>query len=429
MVSIVILQSVTFLYADEAECEEPLRVHVAATQYTTVGIRLISIGDDPELGPFLGVLKNDLMFSGQFSVSETIVSTTPTKSMFADIAQEGYPLTLIIEKKNADMINWRLYDTDLAYMVQGQTHPKKDNNLRGWAHALSDIIWPALTGKPGFFSTKIAYCKAVHLPRKKADCRAICVADYDGSNEQRLVQTPTINLAPRWNKDSKHPLLFYSEYTNKNIRLMTVSMNGKRRIASNFDGINMQPSFSGDGKRVVYCASRADGNCHLYYYENNVLKRLLGSEGNYLSPTLSADGSRMYYCSDHETDKPRIYRYDFDTKKVTSITDHGSAMAPCYSSAAHKVVYSKFVKGVVQLFCYDEDTGKHVQITSDPGNKDEPCWSPCGNYVLYCVDKGSKGRIAQLNLLTQKTRYLTEPGDDCTYPTWSDRYERYPVLG
>jgi tol-pal system beta propeller repeat protein TolB len=408
--------------------EEPLQVHVAATDYTRVGIKIIAIGNDEDFTSFISILKNDLSFSGQFTISASLLDQVPNRSFFTAVAKEGYPLTLILEKKGDDAINWRLYDTGLGQMVKGQTHPKKENTIRGWAHALADIVWPELTGKAGFFSTKIAYCKAVHLPHKKSDCRYICVADYDGSNEQLLVKTPTINLAPRWNRDSKKPLLFYSEYTSKNIRLMAVDMKGRRRIASNFDGINMLPTFSADGKKCVYCASRADGNCHLYYFEKSVLKRLLSADGNHVSPSLSADGSHMYFCSDYETGKPHIYRYDFENEKITRITEHGSAMAPSYSSAARKVVYSKFVHDVVQLFCYDEVTGKHAQITTDKGNKDEASWSPCGNYLLFSVDKGRKGRVAQLNLLTKELRYITGQTDDCTYPIWSDRYDQFPVI-
>jgi Tol biopolymer transport system component len=211
---------------------------------------------------------------------------------------------------------------------------------------------------------------------------------------------------------------------------MSVDMQGRRRIASNFDGINMLPTFSGDGKRVVYCASRADGNCHLYYFEKNVFKRLLSADGNHVSPSLSADGSHLYFCSDYETGKPHIYRYDFDTQtqKPKRITEHGQAMAPSYSSVARKVAYTKFVDSVVQLFCYDEVTGKHAQLTFDKGNKDEVSWSPCGNYLMFSVDEGSKGRIAQLNLLTNERRYITKSTDDCTYPSWSDRYDHFPVI-
>ena len=375
---------------EEKKADEPLRVHVAATDYMRVGIKVIAIGNDDDFLTFLSVFKNDLSFNGQCSVSVSALDRVPDRAIFEYLTKEGYPLTLTIEKKGSDMIDWRLYDSGLGQMVQGKAHPRNNHSIRAWAHKLTDAVWPELTGQEGFFSTKIAYSKSVTLPRKKGNCRYICIADYDGSNEQFLVTTPTINIGSRWNKDAKNPLLFYSEYTNKNVRLVSVDMKKRRHIASNFDGINMLPTFTGDGKRVIYCASRADGNCHLYQYEQKELKLLLGGNGNYVSPSISADGSHMYLCADYETGKPAIYRYDFDTQKMTRITEHGSAMAPCYSSTVRKVAYTKFVKGVVQVFCYDEITGKHTQLTTDKTNKDEVSWSPCGNYLLFPLIRAAR---------------------------------------
>ena len=94
----------------------------------------------------------------------------------------------------------------------------------------------------------------------------IYIADYDGSNEECIVQTPTINVSPRWNNDGKRPLLFYSENTNSNMRMMAVDLHKKRVVASNFDGLNMLPAFAPDGKSVIYCATRGDANCHLYHW-------------------------------------------------------------------------------------------------------------------------------------------------------------------
>ena len=123
----------------------------------------------------------------------------------------------------------------------------------------------------------------------------MCIADFDGSNPQIIVDIPTITIAPRWNNDPLRPLLFYSEHTNKNLRLMMVDMHKQRHIASNFDGINMLPAFSLDGKRVIYCASRGDGECHLYLYDKQNFKKLTHNKGNNVSPTLSADGSIVYF--------------------------------------------------------------------------------------------------------------------------------------
>ena len=145
----------------EQENEEPFRVHVGTTQYTRVGLKLIGIGQDPDLTTLIEILKKDLMFSGQFIVSETILENVPKRSFFTSVAKEGYPLTLIIEKKDGDVFIGDLYDTALGHMVKGQTHPKKDNNAAWMGAWTCRYTLARVDRQVGFFSTKIAYCRAV----------------------------------------------------------------------------------------------------------------------------------------------------------------------------------------------------------------------------------------------------------------------------
>ncbi len=96
-----------------------------------------------------------------------------------------------------------------------------------------------------------------------------------GSHEQVLVNTPTVNIMPRWNKDNRKTLLFYSEYTNENVRMVMTDMKRERHIASDHDGITMPASFSDDGKTAVYSASNNNGTCQLHYQDKEYLNNCI----------------------------------------------------------------------------------------------------------------------------------------------------------
>jgi len=290
--------------------------------------------------------------------------------------------------------------------VQGKKYAKRGTYQAGWGHNLADVIWPALTGQAGFFSTKIAYCKEVRM-RKKKKITHIYIADYDGSNEQLLVDTPTVTIAPRWNNDTKNPLLFYSEYTNANVRLMVADMHKHSKISSNFDGVNMVPAFSKDGKQVVYCASRGDGSCHIYHYANGICKRITRNRGNNVSPTFSDDNTTIYFSSDFQTELPQIFSYNLKTEALERITQGGYCACPSYH-AKRGLVYAK---------------------RADAGDKDEPSWSSCGNCLFFSCERTGKNRIALLNLLTNERRYLTSEKQSCSYPSCSPVYDQVPVVG
>lgn len=324
-------------------------------------------------------------------------------------------------------IDWRLYDTTQAVMLKGSKYTKRGHVLRGWGHNVADDMWVALTGQEGFFSTKIAYCKNARITKKRT-IKHVYVADYDGSNEQQLVNVPTVSVAPRWNHDAKNPLVFYSEYTNSNVRMVAVNMHKKRRIASNFDGVNMLPAFSIDGKRVVYCASRGDGNCQLYCYDQGELKKLTHNAGNNVSPTFSDDGLKIFFCSDAQTGKPQIYCHDLVTSSLERLTQDGYCAAPSYCGKKNRIVYSKIIQGIMQLCIYDLVTKEHTQLTFDRGHKEECSWSPCGNYLLFSVEEGERSKIAMLNLLTNDRKYVTDSKYVCSYPSWSPVYDEFPVV-
>ena len=380
-----------------------------------------------ELDQVAKIIKKDLCFSRQFSVDITIFKKKPSKKTVQKLFEQGYLLAVFINMINkGTAIEWRLYDTAQAAMVQGKKYTKQKTCLTGWAHNITDMLWPVLTAQEGFFSSKIAYCKEI-MTKKGRSIKHICVADYDSSNEQIIVDTPTISIAPRWNKDMSNPLLFYSEHTNTNVRLMVVNTKKKSCIASNFDGINMLPAFSQDGKAVIYCASRGDGSCQLYRYEKNELKRLTNNTGNNISPSF-ADDSMIYFCSDFQTKKPQIYSYDLKKNELQRITSNGYCTSPSYCVKTGKLVYTKMIYGLMQLFIYDTKTKKHIQLTADAGNKQECAWSPCGNYILFAADYAGKSRIAFLNLLTKERRFLTAADKSCDYPAWSPCYEQFPVF-
>lgn len=373
------------------------------------------------------IMQQDFSFSDQFEVAVVMYDAVPGKVEMKKLFAEGYLLAIFLNAKSSNKLEWRLYDTMQGVMVDGKIYTVRGTQLRGWAHNLADAIWPQLTGQEGFFSTKIAYCKDVKAKSGKK-IKHVCIADYDGSQEQVLVNVPTVTVAPRWNHDVNNPLLFYSEFTNANVRLMTVDMHKTRRIASNFEGINMVPSFSGDGSKGVYCASRGDGTCQLYYFEKNVFKKITNNGGANVSPTMSTDGSEIYFCSDFEVGSPQIYKYSMRTKKVDRLTHDGYCATPAFNEKHHSLAYTKKVGKEMQIFTIDLTTMVHTQLTHDAGSKQECCWSPCGNYLLYSLEQGNKSRIVMHNMLSGTKKYLTDATLVASYPAWSPVYHQFPVI-
>lgn len=370
-------------------------------------------------------LQKDFSFTNQFSVSYKNLSALKNQSDVKQFYSQGFPLVLFIKKgKGRKAIEWRLYDAQYAHMLVGKNYIKRGKEPREWAHHIADAVWPMVTGQEGFFCTKVAYCKEVHEPGKKV-LKHVYIADFDGSHEKLLVSTSTINVAPRWNRDPDKPLLFYSEHTNTNVRLVMVNMKGNRKVVANFDGINMLPAFSPDGKQVVFCASRGSGHCQLYSYKKGSLQKLTHNNGNNISPAFSDDGKKLFYCSDFESRCPQIYTYDFESGASERLTKKGYCVSPSFCSKKNQLAYAKMVRGTMQLFLYNFQTKQHKQLTFDAGNKEECSWSACGNYLLFAVETRKESRLALLNLNSNDKKFITAGKTVCCYPAWSCPYSNF----
>ncbi len=379
--------------------------------------------NDEYMPQLVEAMERALSFTKQCYIQVEHHTTIPSKEDLKALKRDKKAQLVITIAPFSKGYEWRLYDTIAPTLHAARRYEKRGDLVRGWAYNICDDVWDIMMHSKGFFSTKIAYAQKV--PDKRI--KHIYVADFDGSYPQKVVDTSTINVAPRWHYDRKHPMLFYSDFTAQNIRLMVMGMDGVSKIASNFDGVNMIPAFSGDGSKMAYCSSRGDGYCQIYYCEKNEIKNITNNTGNNVSPSMTSDGSKIFYCSDVLKKSPELFCYNFKTGSTERLTSGAHCETPRYSPACHKVAYVRSVKGIMQLFVFDLVDRSHTQLTFAGKHKQECCWSPCGNWLIFSEgDLGKESRIALLNLHDKTQRMLTPAGHDCTFPDWSPIYSEYP---
>lgn len=403
---------------------------ISGAQQTQMPIAIIILDEkNSELNDIAAVIKKDLQFTDQFKPTikkcDATVSNKVIKKNIQQLCNQGTPLALCISSESKNSITWRLYDTMQCTMICGKKHSKKSALTREWAHAIADETFQKLTGNEGFFSSRIAYCKD-SKNSKGQTIRKIYVADFDGSNEELLVDLPTIAIAPRWH--NTEPRILYSEYANTNVELMSVTMNKKRKPVANFDGINMLASYSPNGKSFSYCSSRGSGSCQIYLVENDNLKRCTQNSGNNTSP-IFIDEHHLCFCSDFQKGNPQIYIGNLQTGHLQRITHGGYCTTPSYCPKTHKISYHKMISGTMQLMVYDCTAKTHTQLTTTPGSKHEASWSPCGTQLLFAHEvPGKQSQLCTLNLLTNKTKYITHAHDTCSYPHWGPTYQTFPIV-
>jgi len=412
--------------------KDNIELTVSGAQQTKMPIAIMVLDKtNKELNAVAEIIKKDLEFTDQFQAHITTydraVSKQELRKSIKNLATSGTPLALCINAQTPQAVDWHLYDTTQCTALGAKRC--KIKNLRSSAHNIADQSRKILTGHDPIFSSHIAYCKDAKNPEGKK-VRKIYTADINGENEKLFINANNITIAPRWN--IQKPELVYSEYTDTSIQLKSASVKNKRKKAivqgknvSHFeDGINMSMNFAPNGNAYTFSASCGNGNCQIYLYKDEKLKRCTKNSGNNDSPIL-IDGEHLCFCSNFQTGSPQIYIGNIVNGHLQRITRGGYCTSPSYCAKTNQIVYHQMIGGIMQIMVYDCATKTHTQLTHNAGNKHESSWSPDGKFILYSHEGANyTSRIEVFNTLTKKITYVTKADEYCSYPNWSPSYNK-----
>ena len=440
MKKIIFVFLVIAVYGSGIRSKDSLQFDVqgGSGQYSRLGCLAICSSQSRELLGFCKVVCDDLDFTDQFDIDLKKTLGEINENFLSKLFDKGTSLYLsfseLEEKKNGEVgVKASLIDTSSKHVLFEKRIFFTQKELVVKGHELSDEIIKQMTGTAGICMSSLTYCKMLGLRQK-----VVCISDYACKQNRVIVSTRRINIAPSWHTTLKQ--LFYSQITRENNRLMAVDLKtGRKKVVCSYNGLNMQPAFSADGKRVVICLSGGRGNSDLYLYDQDickkmgrrVFKQLTGNGANNISPCLLPNGD-VLFCSDYGIGKPQVCYLDVKEKKITRLTKSRLCCAsPSYCATTNRVLYTRPVNGIFQLFTFSLDDIKNIksdQITFCGGDKHEPSWSECGKYAVFSmdvigIDKRMVPQIAALNYLSKKIRVLTKGREPKSYPRWG--YHRF----
>lgn len=124
---------------------------------------------------------------------------------------------------------------------------------------------------------------------------------------------------------------------------------GTREVLTSFKGLNGAPSFSPDGKSMLFTASM-NGNPEIYQMDLSTrqVKRMTNDSGIDTEARYTPDGKAFIFTSDRGG-SPQIYRYDFGNGSVKRLTFKGSFNARGTLSADGKKLHSCIDQVVVTI--------------------------------------------------------------------------------
>ena len=200
-----------------------------------------------------------------------------------------------------------------------------------------------------------------------------------------------------------------------------------------------------DAQAQITFASNRDGNLEIYVMDadGGIPRRLTNNSDSDWDPSWSPDGKRIVFVSardghvdGHGASIPDIYAMDADGSNQQSLTNHPfSDRNPSWSPDGAHIVFSARREGHVEneaaitaeIYVMDADGGSQRRLTDNRNNDWDPSWSPDGKRIAFASDR--KGNIEKFDIYVMDTdggnqHNLTQHRAWDGAPAWSPNNER-----
>lgn len=374
------------------------------------------------------VVANDLRNSGRFDPLERKdMIDRPTRAQdvrFPDwrVLKAEYLVigNVTAEAGNRYRAEFGLYNVLKEQPMLQRSVTVEAASWRKGAHAISDLIYEALTEIRGVFSTRIAYVKVGGTPPKQ-NFRLI-VADYDGENGVDVAKSSEPIMSPAWSPDAQS--LAYVSFESKVSAIYVQTLRtGERRLVSAKSGINGAPAWSPDGKMLALTLSRKDGDVDVYTLDlaTQQLNRMTFDPSIDTEPVWSIDGRKLYFSSDR-TGSPQIYEIDVSQpQKASRVTFEGTYNArPRLSPDGKRLATVYQDQGNFRIALSDPSTRALLTVLTQGRQDESPSFAPNGAMLIYATQDKGRGVLANVSADGRVGARIPDAGGgDIREPVWA----------
>ena len=211
------------------------------------------------------------------------------------------------------------------------------------------------------------------------------IMNVDGSNVRQLTkadpgQTVTDEY-PDWSPDGQR-IAF--QHTTKqgdgapesDLWLVGVYDETLRQLTNTPGDWDSTPSFSADGKSILFESNRNGGDFELYRLrlDGMQLTRLTESKGIETEAKESPDGKQIAFASERDGDFD-IYLMNSDGSDPRQLTANGAAdRCPQWSPDGKHISFISDRDGNLEIYMMNADGGDQHRLTNSPGSDEVPDW-------------------------------------------------------
>ncbi len=372
-----------------------------------------------------GIIAGDLARTGRFAPLQAVdLPAQPHDGAqidFQDWRKLGTENLVVgrvkVQPEGGYLVQFQLFDVYKGLQMTGYSIPAQAAGLRRAAHHISDIIYEKLTGERGAFATRVAYVTESQGPDGKRDY-GLEVADSDGYDPQRILESPQPVMSPAWAPDGKKLAYVSFEEGHAAVYIQNLA-SGTREKVADYEGINSAPAWAPDGMHLALTLSR-DGNPEIYVLDlqSRQLRRLTDNAAIDTEAAWAPDGKSLVFTSDRGG-KPQIYRMSADGGKARRLTFEGEYNSRAsFSPDGQRLAMVHGDRGLFRIALFDLDTGA-MRVLTDGRLDESPSFAPNGAMIIYATTDARGTALAAVSVDGRVRQRLSVQSGLVREPAWS----------
>ena len=374
------------------------------------------------------IIEFDLLRSGRFRPlnSESMLSfpSVPEQVNFRDwrVLDTDYVVigTTGVRTDGRLNVTFHVFDVTLERRLFGGIVTGSRAQTRDIAHMVADLVFEAITGVRGAFSTKIMYVTVQNRATADVEYR-LEIADSDGARIQSVLTLPYPVMSPTWSPSGTQ-IAYTSFETGRPTVFLHTLASGFRESIADFSGNNSAPAFSPDGAYLALALSR-DGNSEIYTLDlsSRELRRITNHRAIDTEPTWSVDNESILFTSDR-SGSPQVYQVKLRSLVTERMTFQGDYNARPRALPDRKhFLYVHRLERKYHVVWQTLSSSGDVYVLTKNVLDESPSVAPNGSMVIYATKETRTGQgiLGVVSVDGNVSFKLPSSSGEVQEPAWS----------
>lgn len=209
--------------------------------------------------------------------------------------------------------------------------------------------------------------------------------DHNGENQKRLT-TDVFCQSPTFSHDGREVIFVSNSGDRNDLDICAYDVGtGATRVVCSFPGIQSTPAVSPDGTKILFATFATDPNGGLSTRDTDIVVYDLRTQATTVlashpakdyGAVFSPQGDRIAFVSHRNSRSEDEYRQAYSDYKDTIINGSNA-------EARAAMVRMRSFEADGDIFVMNADGSDIRQLTHDSRSDRSICWSPCGGYLMY----------------------------------------------